>query len=589
MSIGPGVITSPGNIPPADILDTTDAFPAGQAPITLSDTFEDEDTRIRGTTNPNNGTILALDAEIEPGPNDHFLEQTILVRTRSTPAPSWAVLITDWDREVNLSQVITEVSVEYEVYNSHVGHILPDEPQTVVSISASDPSGITIVSNETIPTVLSEYENLLTDIFVSAEGNPTIDTVITWDIDPDSDVAVTLTGTRINLFGFMPQRDVSEVLSFGTDVFRSRDGSEQRASFRPRPTVEYEYLYRLDDPERSAALNKLIGSGGRIFSVPVWYELEPLSQDLSIGATTIPVDTRYADYRDTGVGLVLLWRAWNDFEIAPISIVDPFQLTLSSSLEQNHAAGVTLVMPTITAYLPNVSNVSRYRTRLADTTIRWRSIQSTDLERMLSTPDPPTYQGLPLIDDANYMSGTLAEPVTQGYENLTSGGGGVLRRFRPANIPALGSRKTWFTRDDEDRWNLRGLIHKFAGRRKAFYMPTFADDFIPTVGLTAASTALDYEPTDYAEQIMNADPRRDIQVLLSDGSTLERRIVDSTDDGVTVASLTVDSPWGVNAPLADIVRVSILTKVRLDADTLTFQHTDTTETTLSAPTVEVPD
>lgn len=588
-AVQPGVIAAPGVFPPEDQKDLRDAFPPGNSDrAQLMEKFDVEVSRLRAP-DKNFGKFPTMGAQTQIGANQHFYEKTILVKTRASPAPSWADLVTDWDRTVDLAAIITAVSVEYEVFNSHTS-IDPDEPQNVLSVNASDPSGITIVNTPPVPTVLSEYENLLTEITVSPEGSPTLNTVITWDISPDGDLAVTITGTRINMFGFMPQRGVQEILGFQTDIFRARSGAEQRASVRPRPTVEYEFRYRLDDPEREAALNKLIGSGDRLFSVPVWFELEPLSADLSIGATTIPVDTRFADYRDTGFGLVILWRDWNDFEVATISAVTDFELTLTRPLEQNHAAEVTLVMPTIASYLPNQIAIDRYRTLLADYPIRWRSIQSTDLERMLATPAPPTYQSLPLIADPNYMSGTtLAEPMTQGFDSLDSGGGGNIRRFRPADIPLVGSRKTWFTQGAEDRWNLRGLMHQLAGRRKAFYLPTFATDFVPTNGIASASTALEYSPNEYTEQIADADPRRDIEVLLTDGTILRRRILASTDDGETFASLTVDSAWGVNATIDEIVRVSLLTKVRLDADELRLEHTDTTETTLSAPVVEVKD
>lgn len=533
------------------------------------------------------GVIIASSAAaVRPALNDHFFEQDILVFTRAT-AGTYAEQAQDWFLTQDLGSIVSAVTKQVELYNSHRRQIAPDEPTTLTDITLINGSGITVVSEETLPFVLNEYKSLLVDIDVSPDGDPAVDVTITFDLSPGSDGVILLTGTRVNVFGFCPQRDPKELIEFGTEVFISRAGFEQRHSFRLRPNVFYDYLYRMEDPERQAFINKLIGNGARLFTIPTWFESEALTADLPIGTSVIPVDTRYADYRTDGNSLLMLWRAWNDFEVVPISSRTDSTVTLTSPTLQAHSALVTIVMPMRLGFIDTRTRGRRYRRALEDFRVRWEITDHTDRERMLGVAAQNTYQGLPIIESPNFTSRQLREDFNQRFERADSGGGGNVAVFRPRDIPEITSRKTWISDGRQGRWDLRGLLHQLRGRRQAFYMSTYAEDFTPTQALSTGSATLDYSPNEYTEQIANGDPRRDIEVVLKDGTILRRRVTASTDDGETTGQLTVDSNWGQDVAIDEIDRVSYLIKYRLNSDRITMEHADSNETFVAAPLLEI--
>lgn len=550
------------------------------------DDWLDEESRLSSTP-LSSGNLIALDANaVRVGFNEHFHEQSILVFTRASPG-TYADQASDWKNTIDLGLIVSEVVKEVELYNSHRGAITPDEPQSLDAISIVNGDGVTVVAGETLPFVLNEYDNLFTDIIIDQDGPPTLDAIVTFEISPDEDGDITFTGTRVNVFAFCPQRDPEEIIKFGTDIFEGRDGHEQRHAYRVSPVVTHKYSYKMEDPERLAMMNKIMGNGARLWVVPTFFETEKLSADLSAGVSVIPVDTRFSDYRDDGTGLVILWRAWNDFETAPILSFTDTDITIVNPLLASHTALETLVMPAHPAFIDNRIRIRRQKRAVADFSFRFRLTDGTPRTRMLDAVTPNTYQGLPIIEDPNFMQRTLNEGITQDFEIIESGGGGVQDTFRPRIIVKVTSRKTWIVDGSQGRWDLRGLMHHLKGRRNAFYISTAAEDFIPVADLVSATNILSYSPNEYTENIMNLDPRRDIEVVLKDGTILRRRITDSADDGETSGLLTLDTTWPSTITPDEVDRISLVVKVRLDTDSIVMTHKDSLETVIVTPTVEI--
>ena len=130
-------------------------------------------------------------------------------------------------------------------------------------------------------------------------------------------------------------------------------------------------------------------------------------------------------------------------------------------------------------------------------------------------------------------------------------------------------------RQQSHRWLLAGRaeIHAFRqwlyarqGRLVDFWLPSWAADLVLVASAGSGATQIDVEACGYTDRVAQDIGRRDIRIELASGSSITRRITDSEVVSASVERLTLDATLGTAIAPADVVRISFLDRVRLDAD-----------------------
>ena len=413
------------------------------------------------------------------------------------------------------------------------------------------------------------------DVFEDAPANVA---GIGW---PSASASLPVTGSRISLFPHCPQRGYTEGLMWKTNIIEAWDGAEQRIRVRKLPRQKFQIEYLIDEQiERTSAQNALVGNIGRSYGVPLFHFSRPLDADATIGQNAVFVTTANADFREStaeSVGLAVLWRAYDDFEVVTIAIggVNPTTIGFTQPLIKNHDAATTIIMPIQVSLLNDGAGWQTYQSgSLQRFNCEWLAEEVTDLADLSGLQ---THDGTVVFDDPNFMSGdTLDESLKGKFEVFDSGSGAFVSLPRRLS-PEVTLTKGFETLNEADSFVLRQRIYGLLGRQKTFYIPSFRNDFNLVTAIGAADVNLDVTPTGYAR--FNEDtlePFGDVMIERTNGARFFRKIV-----GVTVGvglpdreELEINTSLGEIIPIADVKRISYLYKVRLNSDTVEILHLD---------------
>lgn len=257
-------------------------------------------------------------------------------------------------RVKDLGSVISATSYPVELWNadeaSHLG--------TGVTIAGS--SGVSLSGGPTWPAYLAPFSSALVTVNVDDDGDPVINTLITWLFPGFTGVDHRLLGVRITIFPTevdWPAK-IEERFGYLTDLFRSRNLSEQRRQLRSLGVRELTYTAVAPDPKTAGDVMARLFSGGQfLFGVPYWPDAAPLTAAVSAGATVIPCDTTGRTFAPGA--LVALWRdgkTWETGTVAPAGVA-PSAITLTGGLASSWALGGTVVVPVLGARLLSAAEV----------------------------------------------------------------------------------------------------------------------------------------------------------------------------------------------------------------------------------------
>lgn len=462
------------------------------------------------------------------------------------------------------------------VWNAHL------VSRTLQSIDVDGASeGLELSGQDAPPLEFAPLQVRDYSLSITLEGPATIDVRFAFEFEGDETPRLEVTGSRIVMFTYSAQRPLVEVLEFLTDVLQAYSGREQRRMVRARPRNLYRASYLAHGREAARILNTLFGWHGRVFAVPQWQYARDLLADLEVGATSVPTDTAYSDLREGG--LVILWRASDDWEVAEILNVDPGRVELARPLEAPHPALETLVLPVHLCVSGDPVNHSRTADGWTTVQVEWRSTETAELAA--DDGDLTLYKGLPVLDGPNYAADVnAAESIAAEYALLDPGTGTFSIALR-REAPALYTAKRWDTEDPAEAWAIRRLLYALRGRQRSFWLPTFRADFslVETVG--ASATTLEVESAEYERFVMH-EPLTHVAVYLRNGQVFYREIVDVTPAGANEL-LAIDAAFGQEIAPEDVLRISFLIRSRLDTDAIELVHERQGALAVTVPVVGV--
>ncbi len=357
-----------------------------------------------------------------------------------------------------------------------------------------------------------------------------------------------------------------------TVIKQAVTGAEKRSSLWsvPHRTFEFQCEAR-NGMEASMLRQRLQGSLGLIYGVPLWSDAVALSAGCDAGDRTLPVtDTVNRLFPADGLAIIVSGAA---YEVLPLDSVGANSLTLAADLPQDWPAG-SFVCPFFQGRMDkNQITLSGETGESAGLTIRLVE----ELEERLPDLAPdlsacPQYLGLYLLSTPHNFSSKVSTGLATSIDVHTSLGGCSTRLYtqdEPGLTMALTA--TLFSRED-----IRSFLDFFIrhrGRLSPFWFPSPHADILLSRDYEAGAMTFSVQGTDSAIFFAKGFHAEGKYVLFRfpDGSIEPRKVTAWSSDGY---SMTVDVPIVSVWPYRTVT-VSFLHLARFGKDVMGFDFSTT--------------
>jgi hypothetical protein len=475
---------------------------------------------------------------------------------------------------IALGTILTAQQITLDVYSSYL-----TGDHTFENFVNNAGAGISISDLPTFPFTMGPQSGFQLTVDVSLDGPPVINGTLDFVFDTGT-ISIPITGVRTIVFPFIPERPITERLRFQTDVLAHRDGTEQRVRLRHTPRQHFDFSVRLDGEERRRMEALLFDSQSRGIGLPIRTESTALTTAAASSDTTIFVEsTAYSDFRVGG--LATIFADSNTLETLEIDSFDSTSITFTSALSLSFAAGVR-VMPTRLGFLIESLKGLKYPRSVQELSFTFTVVDnSVDLS---DTSAFDTYNSKVLLDGPNMIDPSGLKETYQKQVTVIDSNTGTFRVFSEWDTNRRSSVKTFFSTTRQQLWEIRQLLHSLGGRYQSFYLPTFYPELDPDAAVTSGSSVLNIVHQRYTDFVQSRQPRDVIRLVLTDGTTVVRQVLTSSELDSDTEQLTVDSAWGVDALVSEIEYIDYVEEVRFDTDEITIIHTDG----LGQATIKIP-
>lgn len=460
-----------------------------------------------------------------------------------------------------LGNIVADVEWSVLIWNALPASV------TLVARNYDAESGVYVVG-PAAGLVMGAYQDQAWTIQVGLDGPPSMDTTVEWGFSDGSSRAITITGTRITTWAFVPDWSggVLERLTAATDILQSESAASQRRALRIAPRREFEAQLYAEGRERQLLDLALFGWGHRVWAMPIWPDIQLLSAAVPMGAYAIPCSTEHLDFRAGGLA-VLRGESAFDAETVEIDSVTAGGLQLARPTGRNWPVG-TRLYPARTAQLLEQPALSKLTDRLYSTDVRFLVVEPCDWPAVM----PSTlYRGRPVWakrpDDS--------EDLTHGFERLQStldNGMSIplLSDSAGRALTTLGQR--WLGLGRAERAAVRSFIYAMRGRQAAVWVPTHTDDLTLAARVLSTDTSIDVGNSGWSRFGAGRAGRRDIRIELYGGAVFMRRVLAGTELSAAVERLSLDSGLGQQVEPEQVMRISWMVLCRFAADAQEIEH-----------------
>jgi hypothetical protein len=392
-----------------------------------------------------------------------------------------------------------------------------------------------------------------------------IETDIVFRFDNDETVRLIATINRAIVWGWPPDwsNSVRERLEWATDILASESMLEQRRALRAAPRRSFDATFIVEGRARQYLDLALFSWGANDWTIPIWADVQWLAQPVAAGAMRIACRTDGIEFRAGGLA-VLIGETPLDAETLEIDAVTAEGINLKRAVQNSKPAG-TRLYPALFARLSGDPTLTRKTDALYTLDASFIVVQTA-----IDTAAAPvaTYRGRPVLETRPDETDDLTRAYERLIQTLDTG-----LSFR-ALVTNTGERAMpitawrWLGHGRAEQAAFRTLIHWLAGRQRAVWTPSWADD------LTAAGiqgNALEVLWAGYTRFVRLQPGRRDIRIDLADGTALYRRILDAQEISNERETLYLDDALG-NIQPEQIARISWMSLSRGDSDTIEIEH-----------------
>lgn len=485
-----------------------------------------------------------------------------------TPHEFWFEKVHALPQLIVLGNILSTVTEALEIYNAY-----REESRTVSSISNSAGAGTSVTGFPATPFVLAAQSGETGQFEATTEGPPTVSGAVTFVLDTIT-IVISVSGERVVFFPFLPESPIRETLEFRTGILRSSKGKEQRRALRKNPRQIFDMEFIIEEGNARSRMQALLfGWHANVFGIPVWHESRLLQADALIGATTVSIDTDYADFR---VGsLAVVWSDDDTWDVLEIASFTSSSITFSSALTYDFTTNQALVMPVRTAITDRTTDLRRQILNLERVSLPWQCLDNDS--DLADTSAFNSFNGKVLLDGPNLVGGDGLQDNIDMKRHIIDNRVGVPEQSSLWTNPRYQSQKGFFASNAQQTWEIRQLAHALRGSQVTFYLPTFFHDLVVKADLASGSFNMDIEHIGYTDFINAQAPNNAVWIELNDGTIHSRVISSSSEIDATTERLVVDVAWPSTIAFGDISRVSFLRLCRIADDRVQFEHDGTGE------------
>ena len=462
---------------------------------------------------------------------------------------------------LDLGNVVSSQTQPVYVWNAFL------EPRTLVDIRGLE-EGLVVSGHPSPPLLFPALKELTWQLTVTPDGQPVLDTVVTWEFDNGRVAGLRITANRIIAWTFVPDwgDGIVEGLTAATDILQSESGVSQRRKLRGSPRREFNGAMYAEGRERQLLDLALFGWSDRIWSIPIWPDIQLLDAGIAADVDFIPCSTQWLDFRDGGLAML---RGEDAFTSETLEILEvlPNGLQLKRNTQLAWPAGSRLY-PARSAQLLEEPSLSKLTDRLIEAEVRFLVVEVCDWPKWL----PATlYRGRPVWDRRPDDSENLTHAAQRLRSTLDSGfAQPLITDTARRAMQMLGQRHLDLGR--EARALVRSFIYGMDGRQKVVWVPTHMDDLTLLAPASAVATTIDVANIGYTRFSNGKPGRRDIRIERWDGTTLMRRIIGATEMDGQTERLALDAALGSDLQPADVARISWMNLMRFESDTQNIEH-----------------
>ncbi|RWI96433.1 MAG: hypothetical protein EOR22_06650 [Mesorhizobium sp.] len=371
------------------------------------------------------------------------------------------------------------------------------------------------------------------------------------------------------------QNGVRDTYEFKTNVFTSRNGTEQRRGERvnPRRTIEAAILL---DGDRLRSFNDALhlARDGKVTVGDFSADSAILMQTVADGGTVLTVD-RVPAWLTGSMSCVLL-TGRKSRKIA-IDFVSGNQVVLTSGVVGAVGQGATL-LPLLPASLGKATTLSIYTTTVATSSLKLEVEPGTVVREADPLPfdDGPTGETTQIFGPAGLFYGRyvlLRKPnyvqqpqmaFNMGFETVDYDRG-VTKTFTPVPLVSRTLTATYMALSHADAMAMLDVFLRARGRAGEIYVPTWGNDFPGIKGMSGSN--IRFAGTDFYDAYQADPAHQAILIRKKDGTLIPHEIsawqIDSDD-----TLIATETPIGATAD--EIELISWMFVARFASDTFTI-------------------
>ena len=459
-----------------------------------------------------------------------------------------------------LGAVVSTQQRNIEVWSAY----FVDNDLTAINETAT--FGMTLVGPALPATTFAPLESRQYVLTASLAGPANVNALYQFVFDLDLS-ALTVFGTRVVAFPFSPDwsESVVERLEWLTEVFTAFSGKEQRVTLRNAARFGIEYRVLIGgDYERVLLENTLEAWQARVFGVPLWYQVQTLAAELSIGVTSVPAET---DESEFVVGGLLAITRGVEAELIEVASIGAGTVTTATPTTKTWAKG-SKVMPVRLARIVNDQSTSYLADSIVLSRVRFEGIGEHATTPLSEGAD---YLGDPVFltrTDWSNEVGSSHHRHTTVIDNST----GLSLLDDRSGVASVTRSHSWLLGGRAGVSAFRAWLSARAGRRVAFWFPSHQNDVLLLSNIGSPDTSITVENRGYTRLPSVQVGRRDIMIWLNDGTRFYRRIVSSVENSDTVEVMEIDTSLGQAVTVAEVRMISFMRLSRLASDAVEISH-----------------
>jgi hypothetical protein len=360
---------------------------------------------------------------------------------------------------------------------------------------------------------------------------------------------------------------VNESLEWNTNVLRAYNGSETRAGLRSiaRRRLAYDFLVRRADTQLFD--NLLWGRQNQAFVVPYWQYKEKTTAPVSIGATSIPVDTSTAGYT-AGQSIVIFLNALVN-EVLKIASVTTGHVIVEAPGTVLAWAQYSKVYPASFSLFESNVPVNRHTSSLLEGTATFLAEPISTNPFIPATAAPNTYQGIEVILQQPDWVNPIDSGATFNFDVADYSTGDRLFAATELN-QSLVFKYRWLLKTRPFINAFRAFLGRRQGQLKSVYLPSWHEDFTLAVNIGSGDTTITVVDRFFSLYVGINPARSNLMIRTRAHGTFLRPITSFTTSGANVV-ITITTALGVAVTISDVIAISYLCLYRKATDLSTLQ------------------